>query len=124
MRIATRTAATVFAVLLSASAFAADIAGKWKANAPGPDGQTMEIVFTLKAEGGTVTGTSSTPMGESPISNGKIEGEAISFDVDAGGMKISHKGKVTGDTMTLNVTFEGGMMPPIDLTAKRVTEQK
>ncbi len=124
MRIATRTAATVFAVLLSASAFAADIAGKWKANAPGPGGQTMEIVFTLKAEGSTVTGTSSTPMGESPISNGKIEGDAISFDVDAGGMKISHKGKVTGDTMTLNVTFEGGMMPPIDLTAKRVTEQK
>ncbi len=124
MRIAMRTAATTLAVLLSASAFAADIAGKWKANAPGPDGQTMEIVFTLKAEGSTVTGTSSTPMGELPISNGTITGDAISFDVDAGGMKISHKGKVTGDTMTLKVTFGGGEMPPIDLTAKRVTEQK
>ncbi len=124
MRIAMRTAATTLAVLLSASAFAADIAGKWKANAPGPDGQTMEIVFTLKAEGSTVTGTSSTPMGELPISNGTIAGDAISFDVDAGGMKISHKGKVTGDTMTLKVTFGAGEMPPIDMTAKRVTEQK
>ena len=120
-----RIAATLVAVLLAASAFAADaVTGQWKASAPGPDGQTMELVFTLKAEAAALTGSVSSPMGEMPISNGKLEGDAISFDVDANGMKITHKGTVSGDTMKLKVEFGGAPMPPLDMTATRVTPEK
>jgi hypothetical protein len=117
-----RIAATVVAVLLTASSFAADVvSGKWKASLDGPNGQ-MELVFTLKAEGAKLTGTVSGPMGEQPVANGKVEGDALSFDVDAGGGTISHKGKVSGDTMKL--TVEGGPMPATEMTAKRVPAEK
>jgi hypothetical protein len=54
------------------------------------------------------------PMGgENPISDGKVEGENISFTVamSFGGneMKIKYKGKVSGDEMTLSMEMEGGM---------------
>jgi hypothetical protein len=120
-----RIAATLVAVLLAASAFAADaVTGQWKASAPGPDGQTMELVFTLKAEGTALTGTVNSPMGEMAISKGKLEGDAISFDVDANGMTITHKGTVSGDTMKLKVEFGGAPMPAMDMTATRVTPEK
>jgi hypothetical protein len=120
-----RIAAAVLVVLIAASALAADVVtGTWKGNAPGPDGQGMEITFTLKAEGATLTGTVVTPMGEIPISNGKVDGNALSFDADAGGMKIAHKCKVDGDTMAVSVSFGDSGMPPIAYTANRVVEKK
>ena len=119
-----RIAATVLAVLVAASAFAADITGEWKASSQGPDGQTMELVFKLKAEGTKLGGTVISPMGETPITEGTIEGSAVSFDVDAGGMKIKHKGSFSGDTMKLAVEFEGGPMGPMEMTATRVPAAK
>ena len=120
-----RIAATAFALLIAASTFAADaVTGTWKGSAPGPDGQGMDITFNLKAEGATVTGTVLTPMGELPVSNGKVDGNAVSFDADAGGMKVSHKCKVDGDSMAVSVSFGDGGMPPIDYTMKRVAEKK
>lgn len=120
-----RIAATAFALLIAASTFAADaVTGTWKGSAPGPDGQGMDITFNLKAEGATVTGTVLTPMGELPVSNGKVDGNAVSFDADAGGMKVSHKCKVDGDTMAVSVSFGDGGMPPIEYTMKRVAEKK
>lgn len=120
-----RIAATAFALLIAASTFAADaVTGTWKGSAPGPDGQGMDITFNLKAEGATVTGTVLTPMGELPVSNGKVDGNAVSFDADAGGMKVSHKCKVDGDTMAVSVSFGDGGMPPIEYTMKRVVEKK
>jgi hypothetical protein len=121
-----RIAATAFALLIAASTFAADaVTGTWKGSSSGPDGQAMEITFNLKAEGTALTGTVLTPMGELPISNGKVDGNAVTFDADAGGMKVSHKCKIDGDTMAVNVSFgDGAPMPPIDYTMKRVVEKK
>ena len=81
---------------------AAPIDGKWKASMEGPDGK-MEIVFVFKAEGNTLTGSVQSPMGELPISNGKIEGNQFSFDIDMNGMKMAHKGKIEGETITMTV---------------------
>lgn len=102
---------------LAVSAFAADVSGKWKASVEGPDGQTMEIVFAFKVEGAKLTGTATGPMGEMPISDGRLEGDAISFTVGGDDFKVVHKGKVSGDEMKLKVemgerTFE--------MTAKRI----
>jgi hypothetical protein len=50
--------------------------------------------------------------GSMPISDGKVEGDKISFvvkaDMGGGEMKISHDGTVKGDEIKLNVKMEGG----------------
>jgi len=56
------------------------------------------------------------------VGHRKVEAETLSFDVDAGGGTIGHKGKVTGDTMKL--TVEGGPMPAMEMTATRVPSEK
>jgi hypothetical protein len=96
---------------------AADINGKWKAPFQGPDGQAGEIVFDLKADGGVVTGTSTTPMGSLPISEGKLDGDNISFTVANDQFKVTHKGTVTGDEMKLKVEMGDSTF---DMTAQRV----
>jgi hypothetical protein len=97
------------------------VTGKWKASAPAPDGSTMDLVFTFKADGAKLSGSVSGPMGDSPLSEIKLEGDAISFTVDMGDFKILHKGTVAGDTMTLKVMMGD---QSFDMTATRVPAAK
>src|SRR5215831_1339495 len=101
----------VFAISTLA-AFAADITGKWKATAEGPNG-AIERTFTFKQDGTKLTGeTNSQFTGKSTITDGKVEGDAISFSITAkfqdNEMKISYKGKISGDTIKLTSEFGGG----------------
>jgi hypothetical protein len=111
-----KSALAVLVLLFAGLAFAADVTGKWKATTQGPDGQEMQIIFNLKQDGEKVTGTAEGPMGEMPITEGKISGDEISFTVSAGDMKIVHKGTVSGDEMKLKVEIGEQTM---DMTAKR-----
>jgi hypothetical protein len=77
----------------------------------------MELIFNLKAEGKTVTGTSTSPMGESPISDGTIDGDNISFTVATDQFKVVHKGTVSGNEMKLKVEIGD---QTIEMTAKRL----
>jgi len=109
---------TVFALTLSA----ADIAGKWKASMEG--GQGGDVTFVFKVDGNKLGGTAASEMsGEVPITEGKIDGNSISFTVviNANGqeMKILHKGTVNGDEIKLEVQF-AGMDQNMQMTAKRV----
>jgi opacity protein-like surface antigen len=113
--------ATVFALALAVSAQAADVTGKWKASAPSFDGSTMELVFTFKVDGTKLSGSVTSPMGETPISEGTVDGDAITFTVDMGDFKIVHKGTVSGDTMTLKVLMGD---QGFDMTATRVPAEK
>jgi hypothetical protein len=60
---------------------AADATGKWVAELPGRNGNAMKTTFTFKAEGATLTGTVSGRNGDTPIENGKIDGNTITFEV-------------------------------------------
>jgi hypothetical protein len=109
------------------TAFAADVAGTWKASIETPNG-TMESTFTFKVEDGKVTGTATMgQMGESPISEGKVDADTVSFAVVRNGpqgeFRINYTGKVTGDDMKLT-----GSIPAMDRTfemsAKRVKATK
>ncbi len=104
-------------VFLSIPALAADVNGKWKASIQDPNGQNMEIIFNLKVDGEKVTGTADSPMGNNTITEGKLVGDAISFTVDTGDMKIFHKGTVSGDEMKLKVELPDNT---VDMTAMRV----
>lgn len=105
---------TVVAVLtLAATAFTADVTGKWVAQSTGPDGSTSETTFNLKVEGTALTGTVTTTRGESTISEGTVSGDEISFVIirkrNEIEMKTLWKGKVAGDEITFTREFQ---MPP------------
>ncbi len=98
--------------LFALAASAADISGNWKGTAEGPNG-AIERSFTFKQDGPKLTGeTNSQFTGKSTIADGKVEGDSISFSITASiqgnEMKISYKGKVTGDTIKLTSDFGGG----------------
>jgi hypothetical protein len=106
------TCLTLFLLVTAVAAFAADVSGKWVAQMPGRDGQTREVTFNLKADGDQLTGTVSGRRGDTPISDGKIDGDNISFsqvmEFNGNQMKINYKGKVSGDQIQFTREREGG----------------
>jgi hypothetical protein len=111
--------------LLAVAALAADVTGKWTAEAPGRGGQTQQMTINLKADGSTVTGSISGPRGETDISDGKIDGDTVSFSVvrefQGNSMKINYTGKVSGDTIQFKMQREGGEGQAREFTAKRAS---
>jgi len=109
--------------LLTLTALAADISGKWTAQVPGRNGQTREQTFNLKADGNTLTGTVSGRMGDTPIAEGKIDGDSISFtqtmEFNGNTMKLVYKGTVSGDEIKFSRTRDGGEGQAQEFTAKR-----
>lgn len=121
-------AALVFA-LASVSALAADFNGKWTADVPARNGNTQTITFDFHVDGSTLTGKVTTMRGDIDISNGKVDGDTISFDTvmnfNGNSVTISYKGTADGDNIKFTRTFGGGMggngtpRPPMEFTAKR-----
>ncbi len=113
----------ILIALFAVTAFAADVNGSWKASMETPNGN-FEQTFTFKADGDKLTGKVSTQMGDSDISNGKIDGDNVSFDVvrnfQGNEFKMSYKGKVTGNEMKLTFSFPG-RDGAIEMTAKKVS---
>jgi hypothetical protein len=122
----------LIALVASIALIAADVSGKWTFEQQGRGGNTMTVTLTLKADGGNLTGTVSGGMGrgggEAQISDGKVDGNNISFSVkrefNGNTMVTTYKGTVDGDTMKLDVTRPGrGGGEPVttSVTAKRST---
>jgi opacity protein-like surface antigen len=114
-----------FALMLSLAAFAADVTGKWTADVPGRNGQTRTQTITLKADGDKLTGTVSGPQGaETPITDGKITGDNISFTVkrefNGNEMKINYTGTVSGNEIKMKTQREGADRTQ-EFTAKRAS---
>ena len=66
-----------------------------------PDGQSMNLVFTFQVDGEELTGTVTSDMGEMALSDGKVDGDTITFTVNVGDFSIVHTGTVDGDEMTI-----------------------
>ena len=122
-----RTKAFVVGAILSmlcvAAVQAADVNGKWLSEYTTPDGTTRQNTFVFAVKGDTLTGTVASTRGESPIQNGIVRGDTVSFTVirNFGGneMKFQYKGKVAGDGMALTVTVGEGDRT-FEMIAKRV----
>jgi hypothetical protein len=107
--------AALLALAFTGTARAADVTGKWTAamQGRGGGGEGMTITYNFKQDGTKLTGTVETPMGDPmPISDGKVEGDkisfTISFDRGDGPMKITNEGTISGDEIKLTTKFEGG----------------
>jgi hypothetical protein len=102
-------------VTAALSVFAADPTGNWAASMPGRDGNTMTVTFKLKADGAKLTGTVAGMRGDSEISDGKVDGDNVSFSVvrEFNGNKMvqNYKGVIEGDTIHFTVVREGGQGP-------------
>jgi hypothetical protein len=129
------------AILLIAAlaAMAADaVTGKWRMEQAGfGGGPTRVSTFDLKADGDKLTGTltqpgfgppgdAPPPPTTTPISNGKVNGNNISFDVtmDFGGnsFTLKYDCAITGSDMALKITvpgFQGGDPRVMEATAKK-----
>ena len=109
-----------FVLVLTISAVAADITGTWVAERQSPQG-VVQTTFNFKVNGDTLTGTvdRSERMGVAEITEGKIEGDEMSFSVvqqfGDNEIKVLHKGKIEGDEIKFtterpNVPRGGGGM--------------
>jgi hypothetical protein len=107
------------AIALSATMFAADISGKWTGKVETPNG-SRDVNMTFKAEGAVLTGTVSGRQSDSPIENGKIDGDNISFTVTRKfndmEIKTNYTGKVTADGIKLKYKMRDN---DAELTLKR-----
>lgn len=116
--------ACVCLALAAAQLFAGDVSGKWAMEMAGRDGEKRVQTLNLKADGDKLTGTMSGRQGEREISNGKINGDEISFSMtfEMGGEKrtMLYTGKLVGEELKLNVKSENGNMSR-DVVAKRPT---
>ena len=113
----------------------ADAAGTWTWTVPGRNGgPDRKSTLKLKAEGGKLTGTVSTPgrqgaTQDTNIEDGTVKGDDVSFKVtrEFNGNKFTQKytGKVSGDAIKGKVEFErNGETQSRDWEAKRETEKK
>src|SRR5258708_6131247 len=97
------TLTALFAVTLSA----ADIAGTWKGTIDTPNGPA-EGAVTLKLAGDKLTGTAAVgPIPETVISEGKLDGDNVSFVVAASfngnDLLMVYRGKVSGDEIKFTI---------------------
>ena len=123
----------VMTILLAASfaLMAADVTGKWTFEQPGRGGNPgRPVTITLKADGSTLTGTM--PAGGRggagdpiAISDGKIDGNNISFTVKREGQNgpqvTKYEGVVSGAEMKLKIirTGQDGTPQTTDVVAKK-----
>ena len=126
-------------LVIALAAMAADaVTGKWRMEQEGfGGGPTRVSTFDLKADGATLTGTltqpgfgapgdTPPPPTTTPISNGKVDGNNISFDatLDFGGNQftIKYECAITGADMKVKITvprFLGGDPRTLDAAAKK-----
>lgn len=112
--------AVLFLALGSLTALAADFNGKWTADVTSPRG-TQTVTFDFHVDGATLTGKISSPRGDSDITEGKIDGDSITFtqvvNFNGNEMKIVYNGKADADGIKFTRTV--GDRPAVNFTATR-----
>jgi hypothetical protein len=107
-------------LLVASSSFAADVDGKWSGSIDTPAGTAM-VEFTFRADGATLTGTTSGPNASNvPIKEGQIRGDKIAFSVElnVGGtpLTVAYTGIVS--TAQIKLTANVADMP-IEFVVKK-----
>jgi hypothetical protein len=112
--------AVLLFVMASVAAMAADFNGKWAADVPGRNG-TQPVTFDLHVNGSVLTGKVTTSRGDSDISDGKVDGDTITFTqtmtMNGNEIKMTYTGKAEGDT--IKFSRQAGDRPPTEFVAKK-----
>ena len=105
-------------------ALAADVTGTWKGTAETAMGK-VERTFVFKVDGNTLTGeTTSSMSGKSTISDGKIDGDKvefnIAFSIQGVDVKLHYTGVVKDNQIKLHAAAEDGSIS-VDYTINKVS---
>jgi hypothetical protein len=123
--------AAMILTFTTVSALAAtDVTGAWNGELKSADGSiVVPLIVTLKQDGTTLTGSITSPQsGGDPIAitDGKIDGDKVSFKVLYSGIVISHNGTIishdatgAGDEIKLTSTTDSPDFPGGTLTLTR-----
>jgi hypothetical protein len=92
---------------------ASNVTGKWTGDITMRNGNTMTVNLDLKAaDNGALTGTISGRNGPVDISDGKVDGDNVTFNVvrefNGNQFKQHYDGTVNGDSIHFKITMEGG----------------
>ena len=112
---------TTLLLLVAFVALAADATGKWTYEQAGRQGgPARQVTITLKQDGAKLTGSvpamggrgGGEPPPPSEITNGKVDGNNVSFEVKRAGrdgaeMITKYEGTMDGDSMKLKITQPG-----------------
>ena len=93
------------------------IDGKWTGVVEGIDGRELELIYEFKTDGPILKGSIKSRLGGGEILSGRIDGNSISFTLNAGNYIIVNKGIITNDSIEITEEFEGKV---INLTLKRI----
>lgn len=107
---------------ISFVALAASAAGTWSADIPGRGGNTTTTKFTFEVSGSDLTGTIDNGRGATMISDGKVDGDTITFSQKIAGrdgneFTIKYTGKVSDDH--IDFSRDAGRGNPVTFTAKK-----
>ena len=116
-----------FTLALLSPAYAADVAGKWKAEFDTQIG-VQKYLYEFKVDGDKITGKATFEREQAKVEVAlkeiKVNGDDIAFtetmNFDGQEVRIDYKGKVSGDEMKL--TRQVGVFATEELVAKRVKE--
>jgi hypothetical protein len=118
--------AGLFAMLLvmaTAAVAQSKVDGNWEMSMQGRQGNTMTQTLTLKTDGNKLSGSIKGQRGETPISDGTVDGDKISFTVTRqtpnGEFKQTFNGTVDGDNIKGTVQMGENSR---DWTAKRAAQ--
>jgi|HubBroStandDraft_5_1064220.scaffolds.fasta_scaffold08615_3 hypothetical protein len=113
--------AVLFLALGSVAALAADFNGKWSAQVQGRNGM-QTVTFDFHVDGTTLTGKVTTPRGDTDITDGKIDGDNVSFtqklSFNGNDVTINYTGKADGPD-SIKFTRQAGDRPAVEFEAKR-----
>ena len=105
---------------VSAAAFAAGVAGKWTAAIDTQIG-VQNYTYDFKVDGEKLTGIAKSQFSESPIAEGSVKGDEISFvenlKFEGQEVRVVYKGKIAGDEIKFN--RQVGEFASEDFVAKR-----
>ena len=112
--------ATLITAFACTTAFAASVDGKWKATFDTQMG-TQNYTYEFHVDGNKVTGTATNDHGHAQITEGKIDGETITFveplSFNGNDIRIEYTGKIDGDQ--IKFTRKVGEFATEELVAKR-----
>jgi hypothetical protein len=100
-------------VVSTAHGAAPDVNGSWKWKFERNNGESTDILMTLKQEGAKISGNIKAADREMKVENAKLTSEGqltffINIERDNGPLKIEFDGKVQGDKITGKTLYAGG----------------
>jgi hypothetical protein len=108
------------AAMASVTALAADFNGKWTASIDTPVG-VQNYTYEFHVDGAKLTGKATNDQGSSDLTEGKIDGDTITFvetmKMMDDGIRVEYTGKIDGDQ--INFTRKVGEFATDTFVAKR-----